>query len=423
MMRRLCILLIGMLLLPTLIFATGKGEAGQESEQQTKVLSYYWNPDHLYNVYDQVINDFAAEKGYEVNKQVLNWGEFKTKITADFTAGTSPDLIEVPSPWIAEFASKGFLKDITNEIKGHESYSDFFESTWTEVSYKDSLYGMKLHHTCFGLFYNKAHFKEAGIEPPTTLEELVSVIDVIDSKLGPEKMAFGFDPTGQYLVPFLASEETPYLIDGDASALDTAVIRKTLKTLQGIAQSGKVFVPDPGGEDTRGNVRLLFLTGKISMMISGPWEVGNIKKNYPDLDYGLIMVPHLDGVNARTLTAGTGLAIPIDSKLSVDDIFELMTRLTSVDTEVAATLEAGMLMPRKGWSEDPRVQGEKAVQLFSKVLPLATPFDIGIRKVGLPELTWGGSVFTKMYQRMLYTDDSMDDALDNYIREANKLLK
>ncbi len=424
MSRRKLMVLLGALivLLPMTMSATGQNEAQASAEEQ-KVLNYYWNPDHLYNVYDEVINEFAEENGYEINKQVLNWGEFKTKITADFTAGTVPDLIEVPSPWIAEFASKGFLVDLTEEIKSHPSYDDFFESTWTEVSNNDKIYGMKLHHTCFGLFYNKEHFAAAGIDPPETLEDLVKAVDSIDSKLGPDIQAFGFDPTGQYLVPFLASAETPYLIEDGKSTLDTPVVRKTLKTLQGIAQSGKVFVPDPGSEDTRGDVRILFLTGKISMMISGPWEIGNIKNNYPDLDYGLVMVPHLEGVEARTLTAGTGLAIPKGADIPKEKLFELMTRLTDVETEVAGTLEAGMLMPRASWAKDPRVAEEKAVQLFGKVLPYATPFDIDVRKIGLPEITWGGSVFTKMYQKMLYTDKSMDDALDEYLKETNRLLK
>ncbi|MCF7945053.1 MAG: sugar ABC transporter substrate-binding protein [Spirochaetia bacterium] len=418
----LLLLMVIMMLLPMTLSATGQKE-GQASAEEQKVLNYYWNPDHLYNIYDEVINEFAEENGYAVNSQILNWGEFQTKITADFAAGTVPDLIEVPSPWIAEFASKGFLEDLTEEITSHPSYDDFFESTWTEVSYDEKIYGMKLHHTCFGLFYNKEHFNKAGLEPPETLEDLVNVIDVIDNKLGPDIQAFGFDPTGQYLIPFLASAETPYLIEDGASALDTPAVRKTLKTLQNIANSGKVFVPDPGSEDTRGDVRILFLTGKISMMISGPWEIGNIKNNYPDLDYGLVMVPHLSGVEPRTLTAGTGLAIPKGAKIPKDKIFELMTRLTDTDTEVAATLEAGMLMPRASWAEDPRVAEEKAVKLFGKVLTYATPFDIGVRKVGLPEITWGGSVFSKMYQKMLYTDKSMDDALNEYIKETNRLLK
>lgn len=388
-------------------------------------LSIYWNPDHLYNVYDQVINEFAQEKGLAVNKQVFSWNDFNTKIKADFFAKTPPDLIEVPSPWIAEFGAIGQLHDLTELITSWPEHTDWFDSTWVETTVDGKIYGMKLHHTAFGLFYNRDHFQQAGLDPdnpPATLEEFVEVVNVLNEKLGPDIQPFGFDPTGQYLIPFLASEETPLLIEGGAIAIDTPTVRQTLKTLQSLARSGKVFIPDPGGESARENVRMLFFNGKITMMISGPWEIGNIKKNFPDLDYGVTMVPHLAGVEPLTLTAGTGLAVPKDAKLSKEVVFELMQRLTSVDVEVQATLEAGMLMPREGWINDSRVQEEKAVQLFGPLLSKATPFDIDVRKLGLPEITWGGAVFKNLYQTMIYSDDDMDNALDEYIAQANKLI-
>ena len=390
-----------------------------------ETLSIYWNPDHLYNVYDQIIDEFAAEKGLDVNKQVMTWGDLNTKLKADFAGGTPPDLIEVPSPWIAEFGAMGQLEDLTNEITAWPEHDDWFESTWIETGVKGKLYGMKLHHTAFAMFYNRDHFEKAGLDPdqpPATLEEFVETVGALSDKLGPQIKGYGFDPTGQYLIPFLASAETPLLVNDGKVAIDTPTVRNTLKTLQKLAQGGKVFIPEPGGEEARQTVRLLFLSGKMSMLISGPWEIGNIKKNFPDLNYGVAMVPHLAGIEPLTLTAGTGLAIPKGAKTPKAVVWELMQRLTTVETEVAGTLEAGMLMPRKGWASDSRVQSEKAVQLFGPILPQATPFDIDVKKLGLPEITWGGAVFEKVYQTMIYSDKDMDAVLDAYIKEANELL-
>ena len=86
---------------------------------QTNELSLYWNPDHLYKVYDEVIDAFAKEKGLKINKQVMGWTDFKTKINADFAAGNPPDIIEVPSPWIAEFGAMG-LRVLTLSPDEHD---------------------------------------------------------------------------------------------------------------------------------------------------------------------------------------------------------------------------------------------------------------------------------------------------------------
>lgn len=419
-MKGKCSLLCVVLLIVSAALFAGGAQEGKVDE-----ITIYWNPDHLYDVYDKVIDEFVTEKGFTVNKQVFSWGDFKTKLNSDFVAGTPPDLIEVPSPWIAEYGAGGLLADLTAEIDSWSESKDWFDSTWVETSHKGRKYGMKLHHTCFVLFYNRDLFKKAGIDPtalPQNTEGMKQVIDKIYAALGPDVKGFGFDPTGQYLIPFMASGETPYLIENDHVTVDTQTVRQTLKFLQSIARSGKVFIPEPGGEEARTNVRLAFLTGRIATMISGPWEIGNIKKNYPDLDYGVAMVPHLPGVKPLTLTAGTGLAVPKGSKFPKELVWELMQRLTKVEIEVQGTLEAGMLMPRKGWASDPRVQDEKVVQLFGPILPDAVPFDIDVRKLGLPEITWGGAVFKKLYETMIYSDKSMDAALDAYVKEANRLI-
>ena len=410
-----------MIMISGMAYGAGGQEEGEAAEGQ--VIDIYWNPDHLYDAYNEVINEFAEENNLTVNMQIFNWNDFRTKLNADFTAGTVPDLIEVPSQWILEFAGMDGMVDLTEEIESWDQSNDWFESTWNEVTYEGRRHGLKLHHTAFGLFYNVDHFDQAGIEPPETLAEFEAAINRIDEVLGPDVKPFGFDPTGQYLIPFLATRETPSLIEDGEIAIGTPTVRETLRRLQAIARSGKVVVPDPGGEEARTNVRQLFFAGEISMMISGPWEIGNIRSNFPDLNYSVAMIPSPEGVEGLTYVAGTGLGIPAGGDIEPDLVFELMKRLTSVEVEVAATLEAGMLMPRKTWANDPRVQDDRAVQLFGPLLPKAVAFDIDVRKLGLPEITWGGPVFKRMYETMIYTDRDTDAALDQYIQEANRLIE
>lgn len=404
-------------------FAGGQQEDTEDAPDE-ETMTIYWNPDHLYDVYEEIIDEFAEEKGLNVNMEVFHWDDFRTQLAADFSAGTVPDLIEVPAPWIAEFGSQGRLADLTDQIEGWPDHEDWLESTWEETGVDGTLYGLKLHHTAFGIFYNQSHFEQAGIsEEPSTLGELEEAIDRIDSELGPDVIPFGFDPTGQYLVPFLVNTDTPYLIEDGEIAIDTPDHRETLHRLQALAQSGKVLVPDPGGEEARANVRQLFFGEGVSMMISGPWEVGNIRENFPNLEYGVMSIPHVEGVDGGTLTAGVGLASPAGGDIEDDVVFELMQRLTELETEVAATQEAGMLMPRKSWADHPDVQDDRTVQLFSDILPNARPFDIHARTMGLPEITWGGPVFNRLYESLIYGDRDMDDALDTYIDEANSLIQ
>ena len=155
------------------------------------------------------------------------------------------------------------------------------------------------------------------------------------------------------------------------------------------------------------------------MMISGPWDIANIKKLNPNLKYGVTMPPYPKGVEPRTLVAGTAVAIP-QGAAHPEAAWELIKLLTQVDTEIEATREAGMLMPRKTWANSPVVQQNEILAAFAKLLPYAVPFGLRANQLGLPELTWGGDVFNTFYQNIIYGLKSPSEALKEYVEEGNK---
>ena len=406
------------------VSAGGSQEAGATAEK--KVFMIYWHPDHMYDNYLKVIDEFEAEKNLKIEKVVMAWDDYKTKINSDFAAGTPPDLAEVHHTWTIEFGLRGQVENLTDMVKAWPESEDWFESTWTDVSdIEGNIYGVKMHHTCYAMFWNRAIFKDAGLdpdEPPATLEELADYVDMFHNTVGPDIKGYGFDPKGQFLTPFFVTEKTPYLVMDGKVTLDGPAARKTVKLLNKLARSGKTYVPDPGGSAARVNVRAMFLGGKFAMQISGPWELGNIKKNYPDFDYNVVMPPHISGVESRTNATGTAMCIPTDAK-HPELAWELLKRIVDPEVEVATTIEAGMLMPRKSWASDPRIQDLKEVKYFKPLLPFAHSFDIAASQLVLPEITHFGHVWDNLYESMIYTDKDMDQAIDEYVEEANGMIK
>lgn len=197
----------------------------------------------------------------------------------------------------------------------------------------------------------------------------------------------------------MASAETPSLTSGNEIAIDTPTIRTTLTTLQRIAASGNALVPEPGA--TAQATTRAFIEGQVGMILTGPWDIGNINENAPDLNYGVGKVPIVEGAESRTSAAGTAVGIPKGSR-HADLAWELAQCLTTVDTEVAATLEAGMLMPRQTWLDDPRIQDVRTVQEFGPLLNIAVPFDADARKLGISEVTGNGDIFSQLYQNIIY---------------------
>lgn len=382
-------------------------------------LIVYWNPNHAYSVYDEVFEQFEAKYGVEIEKTLMLWPDFKAKIMADFAAGTVPDLIEVPAPWILNFAVLGELVDMTQMLAEWPESQDWFESTWTEVSLEGKKYGMKLHNTAMGFFINKDHYRTAGLDPdnpPQFIDEFVEAASKTSKATGLPGYIFDADP--QYAISWMITNETTDLIKDNKIAINTPTIAKTWEALQEVIRNGWALTPGPGA--TYQAMRRVFIQGGGVMKITGPWDIGGFKKFNPTLDYSVSMIPYPRGLEPRILACGTGIAIPKGAKVGL--AFELAKMLTQVDVEVQATKDKGMLMPRKSWAQNPEVQKITAVKQFAELLPYAVPFDLTANIMALPEITWGGTVYQKLYHRLIYLEMEPAEALALYEEEANKLI-
>jgi multiple sugar transport system substrate-binding protein len=88
------------------------------------------------------------------------------KIVVAKGAGASGyDVVLFDVVWPAEFAERGFLKDVTSRINPADM-KNVFSGAWTTVEYKGKYYGMPWILDTKFLFYNTEMLKKAGISTP-----------------------------------------------------------------------------------------------------------------------------------------------------------------------------------------------------------------------------------------------------------------
>ena len=97
------------------------------------------------------------------------------KVMADASAGSLPDVINVPPDLSFPLAKKGQLVNLDEALK--EAKGDYLENAWTafEIPGKGGCYGFPWYLNTGPVFYNKALFQQAGLDPnkpPTTFQEL-----------------------------------------------------------------------------------------------------------------------------------------------------------------------------------------------------------------------------------------------------------
>ena len=107
-------------------------------------------------------------------------------------AGKVPDLLSLDLILTPDFMKAGYLKDITNRMAGNANIKKVVKAHIDLATYKKRLYGVPFTPDDSVLLYNKALFKQAGLDaekPPMTSGEIVAAARKIRA-LGPDVYGF-----------------------------------------------------------------------------------------------------------------------------------------------------------------------------------------------------------------------------------------
>lgn len=252
-----------------------------------------WNKEHP----EQSIKpDFFANDAY------------KTKIRTAVGAGDGPTFIY---SWggggLADYVKADQVEDLTPYLeKNPEIQEKYIDSLLTSGVVDGKTYALpnnKIQPVV--LYYNKTVFKDAGVEPPTTWNELMDAVKVFNDK--------GIAPFGlggqskwpnlmwlQYLTDRIGGPEAfQRVLDGEKDAWSDPAIIGALEKIQelvdakGFVNGFSSIAADTGAD------RALLYTGKAAMLLQGGWVYQGLKTDAPDFvdnkEVGFISFPEVEG--------------------------------------------------------------------------------------------------------------------------------
>jgi multiple sugar transport system substrate-binding protein len=400
----------------TVLGAVGCSPAKPAAQKQdSRTFTIYWNAGHSYDTYQQVFDQFGKDHDLQINWQKFQWPDLTTKLTADFRSGNVPDLVEEVSAGTGtQYGLAGHVLALDEFAAADKEFGfpgDYLDQAVVARQYEGKTYSIPLHLTANGLlFYNKAMIET----PPATWDEFLEA-----AKGATKDKVFGCslnsDPS--YAAPYYNQQGVSF---SDVAAkqfmqpADAAL--KTMQFLQDLVYTHKVS-PAPVATTDYSGPQKLFSANRAAMFVSGPWDIGPIRQGSPDLDLG-VAVP-LTGAVQSAAMAGSGLMIPAkakDPKLS----WELITRLGAVQTELAATKEAGMSMPRKSWAADPAVAADPNLAVIAKSLAVVAKQDIALSASG--KAAQIQELWKKAYQQMIIQHAPVGPTLDDFRKQAEAAL-
>lgn len=218
---------------------------------------------------EKITNDFNESQEH-ITVKLVNQGSYSdlsTKIMAAAKANTLPVLAQAYEDWMTEYLENDLIKDLTpyvthEEIGFSEDELNDIVDVFREANIWDGkYYGMPFNKSTKLLFYNVDYLEDAGLEVPTTWEEL---------REASEKLTFEKD--GRKVVGL---------------GLENSV---TLEFNQWVHQAGGVYFDEATGEfklnSPEGKEALEFVNGMIQDGIartagedgymSGPFARGDV---------------------------------------------------------------------------------------------------------------------------------------------------
>jgi multiple sugar transport system substrate-binding protein len=252
--------------------------------------------------------------------------DYATAMAAKFSSGAPPDVFYVDSSLAPDWIDQGVLEDVgTMATERGFDTSQFFPGYLDAFKGPDGkIYGFPKDGNTLGMAYNTDMFSAAGLQPPTTWDELKAAATKLTT--GNQK-AFCLSSTLDRALAFIYQNGGSLLSeDKTTDTIDTPEVKDALTTYLGWFKSGQGGRPaDLKGDDWCGKALGL---KQVAMIFEGGWLDPYMKSTYPGTNYAWAEMPK--GTQQATLGFTVSYSIGADSK-NKDAAWVLLTYLTGPD--------------------------------------------------------------------------------------------
>ena len=149
------------------------------AKRQETIVFWYGATQDEKAAYERMVAQFERENpDIRVNAMLVPMSYIERKLILSVAGGVPPDVVRFYAHLGGELMSRGGLEPLDDFVKKYKfDVQDFYKVGLTQNTYRGRLYGIPWILSPYALFYNKAAFREAGLDPnkpPRTWAELES---------------------------------------------------------------------------------------------------------------------------------------------------------------------------------------------------------------------------------------------------------
>jgi multiple sugar transport system substrate-binding protein len=392
-----------------LLGASACSGTAEQSGPTEITFSYLWGGKEA-EALEALIADFNASQHDIVVKGVSN-PDFQAQLVAMSAAQGSFDISDHFGNAVGSWASKGILAPLDEYIS---DTSDFIPAALDQMRYNGKLYSAPIATHSFQLLYNKKLLTEAGIQPPSTINELASAVAKL-TKVGADgkitQLGIG-NPDASTTLTTLG-----YAFGGkwDGPNGPTPAESGNIAAAQWWQDTViKPYGADKVADFTAGfgpymSAQDPFYTGKVAMTIDGEWRAVNIPATAPNLDWGVVPIPTaVAGLEKTTQLTASTLFIPANAPHKAQaGVF--LKYMTDVAANRAFSLALGNLPGRVSLLDDAAYDKVPQFDAWLQALKSKNTFALASRPYSAEYSTDLAAAFDKVIRNAANAADALHD--------------
>lgn len=261
--------------------AASSDASGGSGVTSLRVADYYTD-EPAFSIIGGMLDTCGQSIGVTIEREAVPSGDYLSKVLQQSSSRTLPDVQMIDAQDLPAISKSGALSPVSERGVATDTVG---ESVLSLGTVDGEVYGLAPTAGTIVLFVNNAMLAEAGLQAPTTWDELQSTAKALTSgdRYG---IAFSTKNDGQGTYAYL-----PLLwsAGGSEDALDSAAAKSALQLEVDLVSSGAASQSTVqwGNSDVGDQ----FLTGKAAMALTSGTQMSKLDGAETPLDYSIVSVP------------------------------------------------------------------------------------------------------------------------------------
>lgn len=344
---------------------------------------------------------------------------YADKISADAAGGTLPDVVNVSPDLVAPLAKAGLALDLDKAAGQYRK--EYLDGAWAShrVPGLGGTYAFPWYLNTGPLFYNKALFTKAGLDPdkpPTTYGELFADALQMAAKSGGKVATLANVPTiedfGRYGVQLMNKEGTAFTFN-DAKGVELLTRYKQLYDAKALDPQALTATPESSGKK--------FLTGAVAMNPGSALDLDNFKKNAPNLYKNIGITDQITSTGHANMYV-MGVMVNAQTKRKPAAI-AFAHFVTDAAHQMSFAKEVAIFPSTAGSLDDPYFTKEDGTDVTRVRIAAAKSLKTAVNYTPVLFSDQMKTALRNEVARALQGKESPKDALDNAVKQCDTLLE